>query len=79
LQLLARASDLQLSPKPSVGQSSVSTIPIRTVPSREALGEESEAQSFFTSIRVTLDVGDEIDPISMGLVTEDEAEALFSL
>jgi hypothetical protein len=83
LQLLARASDLQLSPKPSLGgpaSSSVSAnIPIRPVQSREALDEAaSDVQSFFTAIRVTLDVGDEIDPISMGLVTEEEADALFS-
>jgi hypothetical protein len=80
LQLLARASDLQLSPKTSNGRTVINNkIPIRTVTSREKLDDVGEAQSFFTSIRVTLDVGDDIDPISLGLVTDDEAEALFSL
>ena len=83
LQLLARASDLQLSPKPTNGRAPVSNsnkkIPVRAVASRETLDDMAEVQSFFTSIRVTLDVGEDVDPVSLGLVTEDEADALFGL
>ncbi|KAG9253161.1 uncharacterized protein F5Z01DRAFT_176048 [Emericellopsis atlantica] len=40
--------------------------------------EACELQQFFGSAaRVNLDVGDDIDPLSMGLVTVEEGEALF--
>ncbi|TDZ14894.1 Satratoxin biosynthesis SC1 cluster transcription factor SAT9 [Colletotrichum orbiculare MAFF 240422] len=108
LQLLARASNLQLSPKPISGLSPKQPGPragrkkqqqqqqrqqqqqqqqqqqiqqIQQLQQRqqaEHSDEDLEMQSFFTSVRVNLDVGDDIDPISMGLVTEDEAEQLFA-
>lgn len=78
LQLLARASNLQLSPTPGGGPSPSQSIrPSRRNPLREQLDEDAEIQDFFTSVRVSLDVGSDIDPISMGLVTDAEAEELF--
>jgi hypothetical protein len=47
------------------------------------LPQESElelsAKSFFVPARAHLDVGSELDPVDLGLVTFDEAESLFSL
>ncbi|KAE9569706.1 hypothetical protein CGMCC3_g14279 [Colletotrichum fructicola] len=83
LQLLARASNLQLSPKPITGLSPkqpgprVSRKKQQQQQQVDQPEEDLEMQSFFTSVRVNLDVGDDIDPITMGLVTEEEAESLF--
>ncbi|KAM0656485.1 hypothetical protein ACHAPH_007737 [Verticillium nonalfalfae] len=78
LQLLARASNLQLSPTPGGPSPGQVTKSGRKKLQPEQPDEDTEIQSFFTSVRVNLDVGDEIDPISMGLVTEAEAEDLFT-
>lgn len=78
LQLLARASNLQLSPTPGGPSPGQVTKSGRKKLQPEQPDEDTEIQSFFTSVRVNLDVGDEIDPISMGLVTEAEAEDLFA-
>ncbi|GKT93698.1 Zn(II)2Cys6 transcription factor [Colletotrichum tofieldiae] len=80
LQLLARASNLQLSPKPISGLSPKQPGPraSRKKQHVEQPDEDSEMQSFFTAVRVNFDVGDDIDPITMGLVTEEEAESLFA-
>lgn len=100
LQLLARASNLQLSPTPGASGHSPGQL-LR--PGRRQNSDHrpnidkhhnddydddddddsnnnssnSEIQSFFTGVRVNLDVGNDIDPIEMGLVTEAEAEELF--
>lgn len=80
LQLLARASNLQLSPKPISGLSPKQPGPRAGRKKQvEQPDEDLEIQSFFTSVRVNFDVGDDIDPIIMGLVTEEEAESLFAL
>lgn len=39
----------------------------------------SEIRQFFASPTSDLDIGDDIDPITLGLVSEDEAENLFTL
>ncbi|KAJ6111567.1 hypothetical protein N7523_007628 [Penicillium sp. IBT 18751x] len=77
LQLLARASDLQLSP------TGVRHVPKSPLPSIAPLPQESSeldmsAKSFFVPTRAHMDVGSELDPIDLGLVTIDEAESLFS-
>ncbi|KAJ5198446.1 uncharacterized protein N7498_007563 [Penicillium cinerascens] len=77
LQLLARASDLQLSP------TGVRHVPKSPLPSVASLPQESSelelsAKSFFVPTRAHLDIGTELDPIDLGLVTFDEAESLFS-
>lgn len=79
LQLLARASNLQLSPGALSGSSPGELV--RTHKRRQTRTTDDvngDIQSYFTSIRVNLDIGDDIDPLSMGLVTEAEAEDLFS-
>lgn len=40
---------------------------------------EQSAKSFFVPARANLDVGDDLDPVELGLVTFDESESLFSL
>lgn len=82
LQLLARASDLQLSPT-GLRHVQKSTIPPSVAPSAvphesSDLGELS-AKSFFVPVQTNLDVGPDLDPVDLGLVTFDESESLFSL
>lgn len=79
LQLLARASNLQLSPTPS-GTGASPAHSARRKDKRQKPGNDggkSDIESFFTGVRVNLDVGEDIDPIEMGLVTEAEADELF--
>ncbi|CAG8077248.1 unnamed protein product [Penicillium olsonii] len=78
LQLLARASDLQLSPTGvrHVPKSPPPALP-QTLFQRDAPPEPS-AKSFFVPARANLDVGPEVDPVDLGLVTFDESESLFS-
>ncbi|OQD67011.1 hypothetical protein PENPOL_c004G00101 [Penicillium polonicum] len=79
LQLLARASDLQLSPT-GMRRAPKSPLPSSEGPSflqSTPIGEPS-AKSFFVPARANLDVGPEVDPIELGLVTFDESESLFS-
>lgn len=81
LQLLARASDLQLSP---AGVHDVQKSPIQMPESARMPAENQqldglETKSFFVPVRASRDVGPDIDPIDMGLVTLYEAESLFTL
>lgn len=80
LQLLARASNLQLSPAASGSGNSPGQRARPGNKKRQSRNDEddSEIQSYFTSIRVNLDVGEDIDPIDVGLVTEAEADELFN-
>jgi hypothetical protein len=77
LQLLARASNLQLSPSSRDAVLSQSEKP-NGQHHQPRHDEDLEIQSFFTSVYVNLDVGEDIDPISIGLATEAEAEELFT-
>lgn len=82
LQLLARASDLQLSPPGTCGNAA--NLPLPSVsPSRTTIGhlqrDYSGAKSFFAPVKAHLDTGPDLDPMEVGLVTLDETEALFSL
>ena len=38
-----------------------------------------QTKPFFSPPQASLDLGDSLDPICLGLVTEEEAESLFSL
>ncbi|CAI7609663.1 unnamed protein product [Penicillium glandicola] len=80
LQLLARASDLQLSPV-GVRRAPMSPLPPSEGPlfSQSTPQGERSAKSFFVPVRANLDVGPEVDPVELGLVTFDESESLFSL
>ncbi|KAJ5110693.1 hypothetical protein N7532_001228 [Penicillium argentinense] len=85
LQLLARASDLQISPTGvrHLPISSPAPLVAASPPlpqasgSGDVLGQRS-AKDFFVPTRASLDVGDELDPVELGLVTFDESESLFS-
>ncbi|KAL3461748.1 hypothetical protein BJX64DRAFT_151223 [Aspergillus heterothallicus] len=82
LQLLARASNLQLSPNdarepqttwPQMAQSILeagASVPAET--------NVAAAKSFFVPVRANLDIGPDMDPIEIGLITLQEAESLFS-
>lgn len=82
LQLLARASDLQLSP---TGLRHAPNSPLPPVLAPSILPQEPNdigqlsAKSFFVPARANRDVGPELDPVVLGLVTFDESESLFSL
>lgn len=41
--------------------------------------DSSKLGSFFAAAQANLDVGDDVDPISLGLVSEEEAESLVTL
>ncbi|PWY85097.1 Zn(II)2Cys6 transcription factor [Aspergillus heteromorphus CBS 117.55] len=82
LQLLARASDLQLSPNEvhdlARWPTSTSLRPQGAIQSSAIFANASVAQSYFVPIRASLDIGSDIDPIDIGLITSNEAESLFS-
>lgn len=69
LQLLARASYFRPSTETRAQPS----------PQKPKFEGRSDISAFFTSPRSDLDVGDDVDPISLGLVSEEEAESLFTL
>ncbi|CAG8196683.1 unnamed protein product [Penicillium salamii] len=78
LQLLARASDLQLSP---TGVRHMPKSPMPMLPPtlfQSNAPSEPSAKSFFVPARANLDVGPEVDPVDLGLVTFDESESLFA-
>jgi hypothetical protein len=77
LQLLARASDLQSPQQPE--HASLPTPSAYTHSSSLRDRQEDAIQSFFTSTKVSLDVGEDLDPVHMGLVTLEETESLFKL
>ncbi|KAL2836205.1 Zn(II)2Cys6 transcription factor [Aspergillus pseudoustus] len=78
LQLLARASDLQLSPN------DIRDAPVAAPPNLAAGASVSvetnvaPAKNFFVPVRANLDIGSDMDPIEIGLVSLQEAESLFS-
>jgi hypothetical protein len=74
LQLLARASDLSAPPI----QASYTTNRSSFSNTRSSnVGPDLELRTFFGPFRPSLDVGPDIDPIEMGLVTEDESNTFF--
>ena len=83
LQLLARASDLQLSPRETRhrAKSLVPSLvaPPSTLPLENGSLVDEGVRSFFVPAKAYLDVGPELDPVEMGLITFDESESLFSL
>ncbi|EED12160.1 conserved hypothetical protein [Talaromyces stipitatus ATCC 10500] len=80
LQLLARASDLQLMP-PTIGRNLPSSSPIAlSSPGTTVYSNHSAraVDSFFVPIRASLDVGPELDPVDIGLITFEDANNLFA-
>ncbi|KAL4777936.1 hypothetical protein BJX76DRAFT_188068 [Aspergillus varians] len=81
LQLLARASDLQLSPNDARDTTTWPLLATPQPPMGPAVRVESSATAakpFFVPVRASLDVGPDMDPIEIGLVTLPEAESLFA-
>ncbi|KAJ4166167.1 hypothetical protein BFJ70_g9242 [Fusarium oxysporum] len=74
LQLLARASYIQPSPESRHGNS-----PQQAHTASTQGQTEDEIQAFFAPAQVHLDVGHDVDPVSLGLVSEEEADKLFNL
>jgi hypothetical protein len=74
LQLLARASYIQPSPESRHGNS-----PQQAHTASTTGQTEDEIQAFFAPAHVNLDVGSDLDPVTLGLVSEDEADRLFHL
>jgi hypothetical protein len=72
LQLLARASDLSVPSKHAGGPLATAAFPARI-----EFAKDHALQSFFGPFRSSFDVGEDIDPIDMGLVTIDECDHLF--
>ncbi|KAE8148600.1 hypothetical protein BDV25DRAFT_15532 [Aspergillus avenaceus] len=81
LQLLARASDLQLSPAELRDLQGcrplTSPHPAVTAPTNLD-GHVSVEKSFFVPVKASRDLGPDMDPIDLGLVTLHEAETLFA-
>ena len=73
LQLLARASYF----KPPADERRKRAQKAATNDDHEA-SEYAKVNDFFSITRSDLDIGDDVDPISLGLVEEDEAETLFT-
>lgn len=74
LQLLARASYIQPSPESRHGTSP--QIAASASPGQQT---EDEIHAFFAPARVHLDVGDDVDPVALGLVSDEEVDSLFTL
>jgi hypothetical protein len=49
------------------------------VPQESSDLSDVSAKSFFIPAQAKLDIGPDLDPVDLGLVTFDEAESLFSL
>ncbi|KAI1775861.1 hypothetical protein F4818DRAFT_441139 [Hypoxylon cercidicola] len=77
LQLLARTSELLSSITPQGQGAGVARLP-KSTPSRGLAGEGDDLQKFFGRFQPRLDVGEDLDPIELGLITLAEAEVLFS-
>lgn len=82
LQLLARVSDLQRSLQ-GTQHGSTALIPSNSLPttSMESSASPSKVatESFFVTVKANLDIGSDIDPVELGLVTVEECAELFTL
>ncbi|KAH6615734.1 hypothetical protein B0J18DRAFT_446597 [Chaetomium sp. MPI-SDFR-AT-0129] len=79
LQLLARASDLHVSPKSGVDRHAASEAMSQQRAHQNKQSDKiSEVEKFFKLSQFSLDTGPDLDPISLGLITVEEAEMLFN-
>ncbi|KAI0376306.1 hypothetical protein F5Y04DRAFT_213390 [Hypomontagnella monticulosa] len=78
LQLLARTSELLSSITPQGQGTSAGRLPSKSTPNRGIAGEGDDLQKFFGRFQARLDVGEDLDPIELGLITLTEAEELFT-
>lgn len=81
LQLLARASDLRLvSSAYAADQASNLQSPLS--PHENTIYSDNSSRnvhSFFLPMKASLDVGPEIDPVDLGLISLEDAKTLFAL
>jgi hypothetical protein len=77
LQLLARASDLHVSPKSGADHVAVEAMSHQRTRQNKQNDKISEVERFFKLSQFSLDTGPDLDPINLGLVTADEADTLF--
>ncbi|KAI0195499.1 hypothetical protein F4808DRAFT_464199 [Astrocystis sublimbata] len=81
LQLLARTSEMLSSSGPPNGWPALNGLSSKALPSRERMGvdgRDGNLPVFFGRFQPRLDVGPELDPIELGLLTLAEAERLFA-
>ncbi|KAI1299544.1 hypothetical protein F5Y03DRAFT_365696 [Xylaria venustula] len=81
LQLLARTSELLSSLGASNHGSTLGQLPSKSLPSRDrSSGNDHDGNLpvFFGPFQPRLDIGPDLDPIELGLLTLAEAETLFS-
>lgn len=80
LQLLARASNLHLSPPSSdhAGSAPAGSGSLQSLLDHNTK-DMAEIERFFNSTQFSLDTDADMDPISLGLLSEEEADALFAL
>ncbi|KAI2605592.1 hypothetical protein GGR54DRAFT_620807 [Hypoxylon sp. NC1633] len=78
LQLLARTSELLSSITPQAQGAGAARLPSKSTPMCGIAGEGDDLQKFFGRFQARLDVGEDLDPIELGLITLAEAEALFA-
>ena len=78
LQLLARASDLQLVP-PAIARASNSPNSLSSPGTVYMNHPVRGVDSFFVPIKASLDIGPELDPVDLGLITLEDANNLFAL
>lgn len=76
LQLLARASYFHPSDRRS--RNSPQNQRQHDSSSSKQDPESTKVQQFFSQAKVKLDIGEDLDPVDLGLVTMDEAESLFN-
>ncbi|KAK0713160.1 hypothetical protein B0T26DRAFT_358356 [Lasiosphaeria miniovina] len=78
LQLLARASDLHVSPKSGTDHVAADAAAHHRLRQSKQSEKISEVEKFFKLSQFTLDAGPDMDPVNLGLITAEEAETLFN-
>ncbi|KAK3313065.1 hypothetical protein B0H66DRAFT_569455 [Apodospora peruviana] len=78
LQLLARASDLHVSPKAGNEHPAAEAMSHQRARLAKQNDKISEVEKFFQLTQFSLDIGPDLDPIDLGLVSTEEADSLFA-
>ncbi|KAH8681724.1 hypothetical protein BX600DRAFT_29665 [Xylariales sp. PMI_506] len=78
LQLLARTSELLSAIQPQPQNGPPGSYPTKAAYRGTATAGDNDVEDFFGHYKPRLDVGDDLDPIELGLLSSAEAEALFA-
>jgi hypothetical protein len=78
LQLLAMASGLPGQSPSTTMSTSPAGVALTSAPDGNATNDDNELQQFFGSPQPRLDNSPDLDPINLGLVTQEEADSLFA-